>query len=92
MAKAIETLFRSGAYTEEMDEIRDIRASHFLVPKTQLIEYRREEGGRVEFKGGEMQSGLDLSDKNEALARLQEVSRLGEIKDHHEPVSAASSL
>jgi hypothetical protein len=80
VAKAIETLFRSGAYTEEMDEIRDVRASSFLVPKTQLIEYRREEG-RVEFKGVEMQGGLDVSDKNDALARLADMARIGEVKD-----------
>jgi hypothetical protein len=78
VAKAIETLFRSGAYMEEMDEIREIRASAFLVPKTQLIEYRREEG-RVEFKGVDMHNSLDVvGDKNDALARLQEVTRLGD--------------
>lgn len=89
VAKAIETLFRSGAYTEEMDEIREVRASNFLVPKTQLIEYRREEG-RVEFKGVEMQSGaLDVSDKNELLARMQEMARLSpETKD---PTDSGSS-
>lgn len=82
VAKAIETLFRSGAYTEEMDEIRDIRASQFLVPKTQLLEYRREEGGRVEFKGVELQTGLEVGDKSDSLARLGEVTRLGDVKDH----------
>jgi hypothetical protein len=83
VAKAIETLFRSGAYTEEMDEIREVRASQFLVPKTQLIEYRREEG-RVEFKGVvEMQSGLDVGDKNDLLSRMQDVARISaEVKDH----------
>jgi hypothetical protein len=80
VAKAIETLFRSGAYTEDMDEIRDVRASSFLVPKTQLIEYRREEG-RVEFKGVEMQGGLEVGDKGDALARLADMARIGEVKD-----------
>lgn len=90
VAKAIETLFRSGAYTEEMDEIREVRASNFLVPKTQLIEYRREEG-RVEFKGVEMQSGaLDVGDKNELLARMQDMARLSpETKDPAESGSSA---
>jgi len=82
VAKAIETLFRSGAFTEEMDEIREVRASHFLVPKTQLIEYRREES-RVEFKAVEARDGLDVGDRSDGL-RLQDV-----VKDHTE--SSASS-
>lgn len=69
VAKAIETLFRSGAYTEEMDETRDVCASDFLVPKTQLLEYRREDV-RVDFKSIELRDGGD--DKGEALARLQD--------------------
>jgi hypothetical protein len=88
VAKAIETLFRSGAYMEEMDEIREIRASAFLVPKTQLLEYRREEG-RVEFKGVDLRDSMDVGDKNDALARLQEVTRLAD-KDHAD--STASPL
>jgi hypothetical protein len=42
VAKAMETLFRNGAYTESMDEIHDVRASQLLAPKTQLLEYREE--------------------------------------------------
>lgn len=78
VAKAIETLFRSGAYTEEMDATRDVRASDYLVPKTQLLEYRREDV-RVEFKSIEMRDSAD-GDKGEALARLH---------DHKEPVETA---
>jgi hypothetical protein len=48
VAKAVETLFRNGAYTETMDEVRVIRASEFLTPKTQLLEYKQE--ARVEPK------------------------------------------
>ncbi len=47
VAKAIETLFRSGAYTEEMDSPREIRASHVLTPKTQMIEFKHEERADV---------------------------------------------
>ncbi|WP_088345975.1 MULTISPECIES: hypothetical protein [Rhodomicrobium] len=70
VAKAIETLFRSGAFTEEMDAVREVRASQFLVPKTQLLEYRREEA-RVEFKSIEMRDGLD-ADKVEPLTRVHD--------------------
>jgi hypothetical protein len=41
------------------------------VPKTQLLEYRREEA-RVEFKSIEMRDGLDGVEKGEPLTRLQE--------------------
>ncbi len=43
VAKSIETLFRSGAYTEDMDAPRDVRASQVLTPRTQLIEFKHEE-------------------------------------------------
>lgn len=75
VAKAIETLFRSGAYTEQMDSVREVRASEFLVPKTQLLEYRREES-RVEFKTIEMRDGLDGLEKGEPLSRVQESKEL----------------
>ncbi len=71
VAKAIETLFRAGAFTEDMDQVREVRASQFLVPKTQLLEYRREEA-RVEFKSIEMRDGLDGTEKAELLTRVQE--------------------
>jgi hypothetical protein len=47
VSKSIETLFRSGAYTEEMDAPRDLRASKILGPKTPLIEFKQEDA-RVE--------------------------------------------
>ncbi len=71
VAKAIETLFRAGAYTENMDEMREVRASEFLIPKTQLLEYRSEEA-RVEFKSIEMRDGLETGEKAEPLTRVQE--------------------
>jgi hypothetical protein len=40
--KAVETLFRNGAYTENMDEVRHVRASEILAPKAQLLEYKDE--------------------------------------------------
>jgi len=49
VAKSIETLFRSGAFTDEMDSPREIRASQFLTPKTQLIEFKQDET-RVDHK------------------------------------------
>ncbi len=45
VCKCIESLFRSGAYTEEMDAPREIRASEFLAPRTHLIEFKHEEQG-----------------------------------------------
>ncbi|MGF1621165.1 MAG: hypothetical protein ACFCUR_11180 [Rhodomicrobiaceae bacterium] len=80
VAKAIETLFRAGAYTENMDEIREVRASQFLLPKTQLLEYRREEA-RVEFKSIEMRDGLETGEKAEPLTRVEGV------KDKDSPVA-----
>ncbi len=85
VAKAIETLFRSGAYTEEMDSVREVRASSFLVPKTQLLEYRREDA-RVEFKTIEMRDGMETADKGEPLARVQDTKELPA-----EPVVSAST-
>ena len=76
VAKAIETLFRAGAFTEDMDQVREVRASQFLAPKTQLLEYRREEA-RVEFKSIEMRDGLDGTDKAEPLTRLQDRELVG---------------
>jgi hypothetical protein len=72
VAKAIETLFRSGAYTEDMDAVREVRASEFLVPKTQLLEYRREDA-RVEFKTIEVRDSIETSEKGEPLSRVQDM-------------------
>ena len=71
VAKAIETIFRCGAYMEGMDEVREVRASEFLIPKTQLLEYRREDV-RVEFKSIEMRDGLEAGEKIEPLQRIHD--------------------
>ncbi len=42
VAKAIEMLFRSGAYTEDMDAQRETRASRILTPKGRTIEFKGE--------------------------------------------------
>ncbi len=57
VAKSIETLFRSGAYTEEMDSPREIRASQVLTPRTHMIEYKHEE--RAEAKRDDMRPSLE---------------------------------
>lgn len=43
VAKAIEALFKAGAYTPEMDEPREVRASEVLSPKREMLEYKAEE-------------------------------------------------
>jgi hypothetical protein len=58
VSKSIETLFRSGAYTEEMDAPREIRASQVLTPRTQMIEFKQEEP-RVEVKRDDLRSALE---------------------------------
>ena len=57
--------------------MREVRASQFLVPKTQLLEYRREEA-RVEFKSIEMRDSLEGADKGEPLTRLQDKEPVAE--------------
>lgn len=53
VAKAIETLFKSGAYTQAMDEPREVRASQVLAPKAELIEYKAEERRQEADSGAE---------------------------------------
>ncbi len=60
VSKSIETLFRSGAYTEEMDAPRDLRASQVLTPKTQMIEFKHEEP-RVEAKRDDPRVAFDAA-------------------------------
>jgi len=43
VAKAIEALFKAGAYTPEMDEPREVRASEVLAPQREMLEYKAEE-------------------------------------------------
>lgn len=88
VAKAIETLFRSGAYLDDMDEIREIRASKFLMPKTQLLEYRREDA-RVEFKALEMRDGLDSADKVQPLTRIEDGPELVKAATDADPYNKA---
>ncbi len=47
VAKSIETLFRSGAYTDEMDTPREVKASVYLTPKTPMIEFRHDDGKHI---------------------------------------------
>ncbi len=42
VARSIEVLFRSGAYIEEMDTPREMRASQILAPKGRTIEFKEE--------------------------------------------------
>ncbi|MGA7324906.1 MAG: hypothetical protein WBX25_10580 [Rhodomicrobium sp.] len=56
--KSIETLFRSGAYTEEMDAPRDVRASRVLAPKAQMIEFRHDEQS-ADVKRDELRHGVE---------------------------------
>ena len=73
VAKSIETLFRSGAYTEEMDIAREVRASQFLSPKTQLIEFKQDES-RVEVKRDDIRAALEPA----AAASLGVAASLGQ--------------
>ncbi|MBJ7534655.1 hypothetical protein JDN40_11120 [Rhodomicrobium vannielii ATCC 17100] len=59
VAKSIETLFRSGAYTEEMDAGREVRASNVLKPRTQLIEFKHED--RADVKRDDARPALDAA-------------------------------
>lgn len=43
VGKSIEALFKAGAYTPEMDEPREVRASTALAPKTEMLEYKADE-------------------------------------------------
>lgn len=89
VAKAVETLFRSGAYTEEMDSVREVRASDYLAPKTQLLEYRREDQ-RVEFKSIEMRDGIE-ADKGEPLARIGDNKEMAASDPMGAPMSISPS-
>ncbi len=58
--KSIETLFRSGAYTEEMDTPRDVRASRVLAPKAQMIEFRHDDQS-ADVKRDDLRHGVEFS-------------------------------
>ncbi len=57
VAKSIETLFRSGAFTEDMDSPREVRASQFLTPKQPLIEFKQDDAR--DMKREDMRSAVD---------------------------------
>ncbi len=67
VAKSIEALFRAGAYTPEMDEPRDVRASAALAPKTEMLEYKAEE--RPQAGGEGLRAEEFSSEKFEPLLR-----------------------
>jgi hypothetical protein len=56
VAKCIETLFRSGAYTEEMDEPRDVRASIKLGTRDFSMRFEAVETAAEESRGSEKAS------------------------------------
>jgi hypothetical protein len=83
VAKSIETLFRSGAYTEDMDTPREVRASLFLTPKTPLIEFKQDET-RVD-KQAEMRPVLEPVMGGAASVAPQKASDiLRDLKDQLE--------
>ncbi len=60
VAKSIEMLFRCGAYTEEMDSPREVKASQYLTPKVPMIEYKYEDS-RLQAKRDELRDALEMS-------------------------------
>lgn len=96
VAKSIETLFRSGAYTEDMDTPRDIRASQVLTPRTQLIEFKHEERA-VEAKREELRPALEpvAAPSAEAVSSVPKAAEiLRDLKEQlemQEPVKLAAA-
>jgi hypothetical protein len=93
VAKSIETLFRSGAYTEEMDSPREVRASLFLTPKTPLIEFKQEDA-RVEAKQADIRHALEAGPAAApaSIAAPQKASDiLRDLKDQLDMKEAAES-
>jgi hypothetical protein len=78
VAKSIETLFRSGAYTEDMDAPRDIRASQVLTPRTQLIEFKHEERA-AEVKREELRPALEPVSASAAAEAAPSAPKAAEI-------------
>ncbi len=92
VAKSIETLFRSGAYTEDMDAPREIRASKVLTPRTQLIEFKHEE--RAEVKREELRPALEPAgaQAGEGAASVPKAAEiLRDLKDQLEMKEAAKA-
>ena len=94
VAKSIETLFRSGAYTEEMDAPREIRASQVLTPRTQLIEFKHEERA-AEVKREDLRPALEpapapsVADAGPSVPKAAEILR--DLKDQLEMKEAAKA-
>ena len=93
VAKSIETLFRSGAFTEEMDCPREIRASQVLTPRTQMIEFKHEE--RAEVKREELRPAIEASSASAAAEAAPLAPKAAEIlrdlKDQLEMKEAVNS-
>lgn len=87
VAKAIETLFKSGAYTQSMDEPREVRASNVLVPKTELIEYKAEEKRQTTDAGSDKVEPIMRS--HEALLRELGAERSKQDEPGQEPEETA---
>lgn len=60
VAKSIEMLFRCGAYTEEMDSPREVKASVYLTPKVPMIEFKTDDT-RMQAKRDELRDALEMS-------------------------------
>ena len=90
VAKSIETLFRSGAYTEDMDAPRDIRASQVLTPRTQLIEFKQEERAS-EVKREELRPALEPAAAEAAPSAPKAAEILRDLKDQLEMKEAVKS-
>ena len=89
VAKSIETLFRSGAYTEEMDAPRDIRASQVLTPKTQMIEFKHEEQS-AEVKRDELRHGVEFDGGAVGASSPKASTILRDLKEQLDLKEAAS--
>jgi hypothetical protein len=60
-AKAIETLLRNGGYMEDMEGIHDVKASQFLTPRLQPLEYQEEprvDSRRDDIRDAEIKPGV----------------------------------
>lgn len=77
VAKSIEMLFRSGAYTEEMDAPREVKASQFLAPKQALIEFKSDEARAGVAKRDDLREALEMSaDKLEGFREPKEPAKV----------------
>ncbi|MGB8737430.1 MAG: hypothetical protein WCD20_15155 [Rhodomicrobium sp.] len=79
VAKAIEMLFRSGAYTEDMDAQRETRASRILTPKGRTMEFKSEP--EIEVKLESMRAPLCQPDRPYGSLIA---GSLNGLKDEHE--------